>query len=277
MKKIYEIISNMLSPKVKNQLGSNRVLKPLRDAVLRSNGKFKETFVDIEKNYFEYSAKFRYFASIKYALKAKNKGVENKILRNSISLLKQLNKTDDDCTIIDVGSNFGYMSIIWSLSVGQNGKVHSFEANKDVYSSFLNSITFNGFKNIILNYKAIGNLNETVKMYDLDTTSNFNVSSNNAKFDMVEMITLDNYTNLNQLERCDLIKIDVDGIEYEILQGSLNVMKHYQPIYIVETNNDSRIIDFFTKNDYVILDMELKPYTDQIQLPLNIFCLPKLA
>lgn len=275
MKKLYEFISNKLSLKTKNQLGANRFLKPIRDAFLRKNGKYKETFVEIEKDYLNYSTKFRYYASIKNALKAKNKGVENTILRNSIILLKQLNKTNDDCVIIDVGSNFGYMSMVWGLSVCQNGKVHSFEANKDVYSSFLNSINYNDFKNVILNYNAIGNLNKAVKMYHMDTTSNFNNINNNNKYDMVEMLTLDTYNDQVQLGRCDVIKIDVDGIEYEILQGSLNVMKLYRPIFIVETNNDPRIVDFFITNNYDVLDMKLEPYMPPSQLPPNIFCLPK--
>lgn len=275
MKKLYEFFSNRLSLKTKNQLGSSRFLKPIRDAFLRENGKYKETFVEIERDYLNYSTKFRYYASIKNALKAKNKGVENTILRNSIILLEQQNKTKDDCLIIDVGSNFGYMSMVWGLSVCQNGKVHSFEANRDVYSSFLNSINYNGFKNIILNYNAVGNSNKTVKMYQMDTTSNFKNIDSTDKYDMVEMFTLDTYNNQIHLGRCDVIKIDVDGIEYEILQGSLNVMKQYRPIYIVETNNDARIVDFFITNDYNILDMKLEPYISPNQLPPNIFCIPK--
>lgn len=275
MKKLYEFISRMLSTKTKKQLGSNRFLKPLRDAFLRNNGRFKETFVEIDKNYLEYPTKFRYYASIKSALKAKNKGVENTILRNSILLLKQFNKTNDDCIVIDVGSNFGYMSMVWALSVCRKGKVHSFEANKDVYASFTKSLDFNKLKNITLRYNAVGNSNKTVKMYHMDTTSNFNNTNNTDKFDMVEMLTLDSYDNQIRLGRCDVIKIDVDGIEYEILQGSLEVMKRYQPVYIVETNNDPRIVDFFITNNYDILDMKLEPYISDTQLPSNIFCLPK--
>lgn len=277
MKKLYEFISNRLSTKTKNQLGSNRFLKPIRDAVLRRKGRFKETFVEIEKNYLEYSTNFRYYASIKSALKAKHKGVENTILTNSILLLKQLNNTNDDCVIVDVGSNFGYMSMVWGQSVCRNGKVHAFEANNDVYSSFLNSINFNGFANINLNYKALGNSNQTVKMYHMDTTSNFNNITNTDKFEMVDMLTLDSYDSQNDLGRCDVIKIDVDGIEYDILQGSIKVMQIYQPMYIVETNNDSRIVEFFTMNNYAVLDMKLKPYKSPSPLPSNIFCMPNDA
>src|SRR5690606_27589968 len=144
------------------------------------------------------------------------------------------------------------------------------EANKDVYTSFLKSINYNRFKNIDLNYKALGNIDKTVKMYHMDTTSNVNNIDNTDNYDMVEMVTLDSYDNQNKIGRCDLIKIDVDGIEYEILQGSLETMKRYRPIYIVETNNDPRIVDFFTMNNYNVLDMKLAPYEPDTQLPPNI-------
>ncbi|TDU34421.1 FkbM family methyltransferase [Gelidibacter sediminis] len=275
MKILYEFIFRRLSTKTKNRLGSSHFFKPLRDVLLRNNGRFKEIFVEIEKYYLEYPIKFRYYASIKSAIKARDKGVENTILRNSIILSKQLHKSHDDCIVIDVGSNFGFMSMVWGLSICKKGTVHSFEANKNVYNSFLKSLDHNNLKNIILRYNAIGKTNKTVKMYHMDTTSNFNKTNNTDKYDMVQMLTLDSYDNQNQLGRCDIIKIDVDGIEYDILQGSLEVMERYQPLYIVETNDDPRIIDFFITNNYHILDMALEPYILNTQLPPNIFCLPK--
>lgn len=277
MKKLYEFISNRLSAKTKNRLGSNRFLKPIRDAILRRNGRYKETYVEIERKYLEYPTNFRYYASIKSALKAKHKGVENTILTNSILLIKQLNLNNDDCVIVDVGCNFGYMSMVWALSICRNGTVHAFEANKEVYNSFLNSLNFNGLTNVHLNYKALGNLNQTVKMFHMDTTSNFNNITNTDKFEMVDMLTLDSYDYQNDLGRCDVIKIDVDGIEYDILKGSMQVMQKYQPIYIVETNNDVRIVEFFISNNYSVLDMQLNPYKSPTPLPPNIFCIPKNA
>lgn len=277
MIKLYEFLYKLLQSNVKRRIGASRFLKPLRDFFFKRGGKYKETYVEIDKDYLTYSTRFRYYASIKCALKAKNKGVENTLIKHSILLLKQLGKINDNCVIIDVGSNFGYMSMVWGLTVCKKGKVHSFEANRDVHASFMRSIKHNKFLNIVANYNAVGNYNELVKMYHMDTTSNLHNINNSGKFVMVEMLTLDTYNNIYQLERCDLIKIDVDGIEYEILQGCLNVLKIYQPIFIVETNDDSRIIEFFRTNNYDVLDMKLMPYNTGIQLPSNIFCIPKYA
>ena len=56
--------------------------------------------------------------------------------------------------------------------------------------------------------------------------------------------------------------------------GSQELIKKAQPIFIVETNNDNRIIEFFKEQDYSILNMKLKPISEG-EIPVNVFCLPK--
>jgi FkbM family methyltransferase len=82
-------------------------------------------------------------------------------------------------------------------------------------------------------------------MYHLNSSSNLNNTNNSDFFDMVEMFTLNHFTTMNDVGRCGIVKIDIGGNEYDILQGSWDLLKRHQPIFIVETNNDARIADFF--------------------------------
>lgn len=274
MKFVYELLIKYLPYKVRKKIGQAKVLKPFRDSILRPKGVFKETFVDIEKTYANYNVKFRYFASVKDAVKARLRGVENTLIRNAITLIN-LHKTDqNNAVIIDVGTNFGYLSLVWSLTVCEKGEVHCFETNNSVYKSFLKSLHFNNFKNVISNFKAVGNRNESIEIFLSSTSSNLNALDSYSTKSQLDMVTLDHYLFTSSIKRCDLIKIDVDGIELEILHGSLNLLNHFKPIYVVETNNDSKIIDFFVQNKYQILDMNLNPIGERSNLPLNIFCIP---
>ena len=265
---------NLFPKRLKKKLGSSKILEPLRNSFFRRNGSYIEVRAKIKREYLKYIVEFNFYASIQVANKAKNKGIENTLLINSIKLLKSNN---DDKTIFDVGTNFGYLSLVWANSVCKNGKVYSFEPHPLLYNSYTKSVQSNNLKDIIVSENvAVGNEIGTIGINLFSTTSNtINIESNkrNDKKERVNIITLDHYVEKNCITRCDLIKIDVDGIEFEILKGSLELIKKLHPIFIVETNNDSRIIDFFLNHDYRILNMELLPITER-ELPLNIFCIP---
>ena len=265
---------NLFPKRLKNKLGSSKILEPLRNSFFRSNGSYNEVQAKIKREYLKCIVEFNFYASIQVANKAKNKGIENTLLNNSIELLKS---TTDDKIIFDVGTNFGYLSLVWAKSVSKNGKVYSFEPHPLLYNSYKRSVKSNNLEDIIVAENvAVGNELGIIDINFLSTTSNtLNLESNkkNNKKGNVNIITLDHYVEKNSVNRCDLIKIDVDGIEFEILKGSQELIKKLHPIFIVETNRDSRIIDFFIKNDYQILNMQLKPIIEG-ELPLNIFCIP---
>ena len=96
-----------------------------------------------------------------------------------------------------------------------------------------------------------------------------------ADYELVDMVSIDEYIKSSEINSCELVKIDVDGIEYQILQGCTNLIERFKPIFIVETNNDDEIISFFNSKNYQIFDMNLKPYKVSSEIPLNIFCIPK--
>ena len=266
---------NLFPKRLKQKLGKSKLLAPLRNLFFRNNGTYKEVLTRIERKYSNNLAQFNFYASIQVASKAKKQGIENTLLNNSIKLLKS---DDDDRTIFDVGTNFGYLSLVWAKTLCKNGKVYSFEPHKYLFKSFIKSIKSSGLQNhIIAENLAVGNENGTIDINLLSATSNTLDLDNkkyNNKNEKTKIITLDNYIEEKNVAKCDLVKIDVDGIEYEILLGSQELINKMQPIFIVETNNDYRIIQFFTQNNYSILNMQLKPIMEG-EIPENIFCLPK--
>lgn len=274
MNQIKMFLYNLFPKRLKNKLGRSKLLAPLRNSFFRSNGTYNEVLVKIKREYSNYLAQFNFNASIQVANKAKNKGIENTLLNNSIALLKS---NDDNKTIFDVGTNFGYLSLVWANTVCKNGKVYSFEPHPLLFNSFKKSVKSNQLENkIIIENVAVGNNLGAIDINLLSTTSNTLDIENNKKNDnkvKVNLITIDHYVESNKIEKCDLIKIDVDGIEYDILKGSQELIKKLQPIFIVETNDDQRIIDFFIQQNYRILNMKLKPISEG-ELPINIFCIP---
>ena len=155
-------------------LGSSVILKPIRDLFLRKNRRFIKAVVEIERKYDSFHVSFDYCADLKSAAKAKYHGVEESILRKSIKIIQTRIPTNN-AVVFDIGSNFGYLSLVWSQTIAsENGIVFSFEPAKNVFEGFKETCLLNGKK--VANIKpiniAIGNEVGNIELKDFGTTSN---------------------------------------------------------------------------------------------------------
>ncbi|WP_435139245.1 FkbM family methyltransferase [Formosa sp. A9] len=249
-----------------------------KNQILGHNDKLYCEYFEINKKYKPYNVSFQFYAPIVVGSRAIKKGIESTLLRHSVELVNRYKTNKEDTIIIDVGANYGFLSMVWANSLALEGKIYSIEANPNVYSAFKESLNVNELKNISLLNNAVGNKNGSVQLFINNTSSN--IIHNQSVTDVIEinMITLDTFIKNKNIERCDLIKIDVDGIEYEILQGSKFILQKFKPICIVELNEDFKILQFFSDLDYSVLDMNLKQVNcEKVPKvwPLNIFCVHK--
>ena len=268
--KLYEVLPKNLI----NEIGKSNILKPLRDKALRENGNFKSIEVKINRDYSEYHVEFSFNASFKIAEKAKNKGIENTLLRNSFKLLSA-SGIRSDAVVFDVGANFGYLSLVWADSVCRNnGNIYSFEPNPSVFRCFEKSVLENNLSGIVkYQNKAVGRKSGKVNFYFSETTSNMNNEFDKSENSVIGLVSIDDFIKQNEISRCDMIKIDVDGIEFDILNGAAETLDKFKPLLIIETNNDRKIMEYISKNNYKILDMKLQPVSAGGEIPTNIFCL----
>lgn len=268
-------IYNSIPKSVRNRLGKSKALKGLRDLFLKRNGVYKERTVVINRAYLKYNMSFKYTASIKDAARALKYGIENTMLRNSIELIRRYDKDLDGIIVMDIGANFGYLTTVWAKSICHKGKVIAFEPNKHVFETLKKTIVGNSLNDIVkAENLAVGNENKDIDLFLNNTTSNVLQISAHQKSEVVQMIRIDEYIKNNNLERCDLIKIDVDGIELDILKGSLGTLKQLKPIFIVETNDNFDLVQFFVNNNYQVLNERLEVYELNDFLPPNIYCVP---
>ncbi|WP_299114675.1 FkbM family methyltransferase [uncultured Winogradskyella sp.] len=271
--KIYDTIPKDLRLKI----GKSKWLKGFRRYLLYDSKGFKTAKVVVNRVYGNYKVNFQFVASIKMASKAKRLGTENTVLRNSFFLIEQYKSNRNNLTVLDVGSNFGYLGAVWADSIAKNGKVLAFEPNKNLFASITKTIEANvHFKRNFKVYNlAVGAENETITINASNFSSNAQSMDTAIETYDVEMVTLESFLNTENIQQVDLIKIDVDGIELDILKGAINLLKQNNSIVIVETNDDMRIVEFFKELDYRIYDMKLNVFDTHEALPLNIFCVPK--
>ena len=123
-------------------------------------------------------------------------------------------------TIVDVGANIGYYTVLGAQAVGSSGRVYAFEPDPSSFGYLERNVEVNGYKNVVLEQKALTNKPGTLRLYL--ATSNLGdhriYPTGDRAYVEVEGVTLDDY--LEGLERnVDFIKIDTQGAEVVILEG----------------------------------------------------------
>ena len=148
--------------------------------------------------------------------------------------------------LIDAGANIGLYSIIGSKLAGKNGRVYSFEPSKGTFKLFLKNIELNSATNITAINKGLGDIiGESLVLKhnsENDDAENF-ISRSETKTDqqiavvssseLITIDTLDNFQQVNKIDKVDFLKIDVEGYEYYVLKGAENLLKNNPDIIIL--------------------------------------------
>lgn len=142
-------------------------------------------------------------------------------------------------TFIDLGSNEGYFSILASKLCGTKGKVFSIEPQQRLWEVIKTNCAINNCTNIQLLPFAIGSKNDHLVM-NLYPTLNTGASSLSSNFNFkisfekirrkiygqqsVKILRLDNLIDVLP-KNIKLIKIDIEGFEFEAIKGSEMLLK----------------------------------------------------
>lgn len=261
------LYANLSSSQVK-LLGRAWWLKPFRNWILRGKGKHGMLEVEVHWS----GLTFYYHGDIKSALKAKRKGIEGSLLRLSAKLLREEKAKVDDATVLDVGASYGFLSTVWAMSSCRRGQVYGFEASPSFFTVGRKMAEKNGLANLTYVNQAVYNFDGLIQIQPFDGTHAMVSKDSNGV--LVSCITIDSFCERNQVKGVDLIKIDVDGPEFEVLEGAKNVMANESPIVILESNGDSRLLSFFDPARYSLFDLALNPLIDS-SVPPTIVAIPK--
>jgi FkbM family methyltransferase len=139
---------------------------------------------------------------------------------------------------LDIGANIGLYTMQFARLVGARGSVIAFEPNSENCRLLLLSTQKNGFKNIELLPFA---LSDKRGAHLFTTAIGTNGTFTDQRHDVmsrgctvVPTLPLD---SLN-IERVDLMKLDIEGAEYLALQGSEKLIERCRPIITTEFSLD---------------------------------------
>ncbi len=175
---------------------------------------------------------------------------------------------------IDVGANIGYMTSIMAAKVTQTGKVYCYEPHPEIYQELLENITkwqesFNWHhiipQEIAISDKSGSNILTIPDGFDKNRglskiNTNNNVLSKNEsslipKSHLVSVSTLDQILELNQSFQIGVLKIDIEGHEFEALNGAQKLIcqQKIRDIIFEEYNSYPNLVtNFLEKYGYTI-------------------------
>lgn len=167
-----------------------------------------------------------------------------------IDLFSKIIKKGD--TVLDIGANIGLMTVPFSKMVGQNGKVVSFEPQSKIYYILCSNVVINNLNNVDLHNLAVGDSNQTLFLPNVDYTKSNNFGgislSSNGSLEVTQ-IKLDDLS----IEKINFIKVDVEGMELNVLMGSTNILKKHRPILYIENDRKEKsenLLNFLFSNEY---------------------------
>jgi len=172
-------------------------------------------------------------------------------------------KPEEGDVFLDVGAHVGKYALQVAKIVGEKGAVIAVEPMPENYDALVRGVELNGLRNVIPLNIAAWNRECDVKLFIGDVGGH-----NSLKYDMglghveVKAKPLDAVLEELGVNRVDWIKIDVEGAEYEALQGLEKTLKENGSKLIVEVKdeNKNKVLDFMEGLNYAVHQINSEYY-----------------
>jgi len=146
-------------------------------------------------------------------------------------------------TVFDVGANVGLYALLAASRVGIRGQVHAFEPAPDNFLSLEENVRRNHFTNVTVNHAAVSDACTSARLY-LSPPGNCGKHSmfpTNKQRDSIEVpcVSIKTYMKKKKLQKVDLLKIDVEGAEMLVLNGTAQLLSSpCSPIVFCEVSDE---------------------------------------
>ena len=190
-------------------------------------------------------------------------------------------------TVLEVGGHIGYISLYLSSLVGSKGKVFVFEPGSNNLPYIHNNTSH--AENIKIVEAAVSNKVGLACFYEEELTGQNNSLRNDyqqfqdnrirANSDIsysereVETTTIDSYCQTENLTP-GLIKIDIEGAEFDALSGAIDTISSCHPILVIEITEDKdKVYDLLKSHGYLLYNDKGTPIVSPTEIDFNTFAL----
>ena len=155
-------------------------------------------------------------------------------------LLRQLLGPGD--TVVEVGSNIGTLTVPLARCILPQGRLYAIEAQRRVFQLLCANVVINGLPNVhaIHGAGSSGVAHVPLAVIDYSAPGNFGgvaLAGGAPPEALVEMVQPYAIDDLG-LAACKLIKIDVEGMELDVVRSARQTIAEYRPLLYLENDRD---------------------------------------
>lgn len=149
-------------------------------------------------------------------------------------------------TMVDCGANIGAITVPVSKAIADFGHIVAFEPQDWIFYALCGNIVLNNCWNVTPVLGAIGDTSGSLNIPSVEYRQSGSFGSvemkrvtdewmgQNPDYSKTKAVSMYALDNLDQLGRIDFLKIDVEGMESEVLDGALKIMQRDKPTILVE-------------------------------------------
>lgn len=164
-------------------------------------------------------------------------------------------------TVLDIGAFIGTHTLAFSALVGEHGTVIAFEPRAEAFDLLSRNVQENHRANVRLRQQGVCDAPASIELHRIppDALTNFaglaldddGGSASGLAYE-VPLVTVDSLA----LATVGLLKIDVEGMEKQVLDGARETIASFKPAVFAEANSISaglKILDWCQANSYECL------------------------
>jgi len=134
---------------------------------------------------------------------------------------------------LDVGANLGYYALLTAGLVGKEGRVVAAEPHPDNFNKLIVNVSTNKLDNMLCFNVACSNYDGVGVMQTTPQSNWHRVMSNNGSGGLpVELRKVD--TLAKNFEKLNFMRMDVEGHEYEVIEGARETIERFGPYLFIE-------------------------------------------
>jgi FkbM family methyltransferase len=143
-------------------------------------------------------------------------------------------------SVLEIGANIGSHTVFLARQVGPHGTVLAFEPQRVVFQTLCANVALGSFMNVLTYQQAVGAAPGSIIVpriaYHQEGNFGGVALGTHQHGERVPLTTIDQL----ELSRCNFIKIDVEGMEQDVLAGGTRTIAQFKPVLYLENDKDAK-------------------------------------